>query len=95
MFGWFDDTLKLHDSNSFPLARTSYTFTDLEGNLVTNDFIANPSMALNYQSELVAYSAEVQQIFQTHQQTLIAGARYQTGSSETKTDGNANSGVLR
>jgi tetratricopeptide (TPR) repeat protein len=85
MFGWFDDTLKLHDSNSSPLARISFPFIDTNGTPGLNDFVSNPSMALNYQSELVAYSAEVQQIFQTHQQTLIAGIRYQTGTSETKT----------
>src|SRR6185436_4549932 len=84
LFGWFNDTLKLSDSNGSPLARTMFTFTDLDGNLVTNDFIANPSMAWNYRSDLVAYSAEVQQIFQSHRQTLIAGARYQTGWSETQ-----------
>ncbi|HEX3800655.1 MAG TPA: TonB-dependent receptor [Verrucomicrobiae bacterium] len=32
-----------------------------------------------FQSELVAYTAELQQIFQTDSQTLVLGARYQTG----------------
>ncbi|HLH54686.1 MAG TPA: TonB-dependent receptor [Verrucomicrobiae bacterium] len=38
---------------------------------------------LAYQSDLTAYSTELQQIFQTASQTIIVGARYQTGDIDT------------
>ncbi|MCX6902683.1 MAG: FecR domain-containing protein [Verrucomicrobia bacterium] len=37
---------------------------------------------LRYQSDLLAYTVELQQIWQVQQNTLIAGGRYQTGSSD-------------
>ena len=66
MFSRIDDKLKLNDSNAGPLARTTYTFIDLGGNTVTNDFLWNPNdTTLGYESELQAYSIELQQIWQT------------------------------
>ena len=38
----------------------------------------------NYRSEVELYTAEVQQIFQQHRNTIIFGARYQTGDFEAK-----------
>jgi tetratricopeptide (TPR) repeat protein len=38
---------------------------------------------LAYQSELTAYSTELQQIFQTASHTIVVGARYQTGDIDT------------
>ena len=40
---------------------------------------------IKYKSELEAYTAELQQIFQTGEQTLIVGGRYQTGDLDTDT----------
>jgi len=38
---------------------------------------------LAYQSDLTAYSTELQQIFQTASHTIVVGARYQTGDIDT------------
>lgn len=84
LFSRFDDQLALNDSNAGPLARTTYTFIDPGGNTVTNDFLSNPNnTALGYQSDLEAYSAELQQIWQTPQQMLVAGVRYQAAWADT------------
>jgi len=84
LFSRFDDNLRLSDSNARPLARTTFTFTDLGGNLVTNDLVSTlDRTSLRYESQLEAYSAELQQIFQTACQTLIVGGRYQAGWSDT------------
>jgi outer membrane receptor protein involved in Fe transport len=39
-------------------------------------------VSLLYRSELTAYSVELQQIFQLHDQTLVVGGRYQTASPD-------------
>jgi hypothetical protein len=84
LFSRIEDNLKLNDSNSGPLARTTYTFIDLGGNTVTNDFLWNPNnTSLNYDSTLKAYSAELQQIWETPCQTLIVGGRYQAAWADT------------
>jgi outer membrane receptor protein involved in Fe transport len=58
----------------------------LGGNLVTNDFVSTlDRTALRYESQLEAYSAELQQIFQTACQALIVGGRYQWASPDTST----------
>jgi Tfp pilus assembly protein PilF len=86
LFSRFDDTLKLSDSNSHPLTRTTFTFLDMGGNLVTNDFVSTlDRTSLRYESQLEAYSGELQQIFQTACQTLIVGGRYQAGWADTTT----------
>jgi len=86
LFSRFDDNLKLSDANANPLARTTFTFTDLGGNLVTNDFVSTlDRTSLRYESQLEAYSGELQQIFQTACQALIVGGRYQVGWADTST----------
>jgi outer membrane receptor protein involved in Fe transport len=53
---------------------------------VTNDFVSTlDRTSLRYESQLEAYSGELQQIFQTACQTLIVGGRYQAGWSDTTT----------
>jgi len=79
-----DDKLNLNDSNAGPLARTTYTFVDPGGNTFTNDFVWNPNdTTLRYNSRLDAYSAELQQIWQTPCQTLVVGGRYQAAWADT------------
>lgn len=86
----FNDTLKLQDS-SFKALYLQNEVTPgfppfFPGQ--TNASLGNPSdpTSLAYRSELVAYSAELQQIYQTHSQTFVAGGRYQTASPETSSD---------
>jgi predicted Zn-dependent protease len=77
----FDDTLDLEDSA--PALLFYRTFVSPFSGL-TNRSLQNPALfSLDYRSELEAYSAEVQQIWQTPEQTLVAGARYQAGWSDT------------
>ncbi len=55
--------------------------TDDYGNVTGLNSI---DMNLEYQSDFITYSAELQQIFQTEWNTLILGARFQTGSFTTR-----------
>jgi tetratricopeptide (TPR) repeat protein len=47
---------------------------------------ADAFQALNYLSKFEAYSAELQQIVQLPDHTLVCGARYQTGQTRTSSD---------
>ena len=79
--GRFEDTLRLRDSNATPLwLETEVSpFTGATNVLVRNA----PFFSLDYKSELVAYSAEVQQICQGPIFTSIVGVRYQTAEADT------------
>jgi Tfp pilus assembly protein PilF len=78
--GRLNDTLNYNDPNAQVLFYHYTTFTRLP-------FSVSPlpagSMPVNYQRDLNAYSAELQQIWQGHGHTLIAGARYQIGWADT------------
>jgi len=87
--GRFDDTFTLEDrtvNNSSPAVLYDRTLVFPPG--TTNRVLRNvPNLtSLNYESEIVAYSAELQHIFQTPRQTLVVGARYQAGSTEASND---------
>ena len=73
--GRLQDTLTQNDPNSIALITTK------NGAGQITSVSQRPAM-LNYSSALTAYSAEAQQIFQSSSQTLIFGARYQTGDLE-------------
>lgn len=78
----FDDTLEISDpAPSFLWLRTAVSpFTG-----ATNVSLRNPSFLQQaYKSKLAAYSAELQQIWQTERQTLVAGVRMQIGWPETR-----------
>ncbi len=47
---------------------------------------ALPTASLDYRSQLEMYSAELQQIFQMEEHTLVFGARYQTADFDTDSD---------
>ena len=80
--GRFQDTLKLNDSD--PALLFLGTAVSPFPPFNTNVFVQNPSFfSMRYKSDLVAYSAEVQQIFQTPILTTIVGARYQSGEADT------------
>jgi len=82
--GRFDDTLTLADSAP-SLLFLQTAVSPLSGN--TNVSLRNPALlSLDYRSELEAYSAELQHIWQTPSQTLIVGARYQAGWNDTSSD---------
>jgi hypothetical protein len=82
--GRFDDTLTLNDSAPKVLFLQT-AIAPLSGN--TNVTLRNPALlALDYESQLEAYSAELQHIWQTPSQTLIVGTRYQVGWSETESE---------
>ena len=78
--GRLNDTLTYNDPNAQVLFYHYTTFTRLP-------FSVSPlpagSMPVSYQRDLNAYSAELQQIWQGHGHTLIAGARYQIGWADT------------
>lgn len=77
--GRLDDTLALTDSSPKLLFLRSL------GGAVT---MANnpPLFGLDFSSSFEAYSTELQQVFQTPNQTYIVGVRYQTGSTDTSVD---------
>jgi tetratricopeptide (TPR) repeat protein len=77
----FDDTLALGDTAPALLwLRTAVN----PFNGATNVSVRNPSfLQLGYRSELEAYSAELQQIWETERQSLVAGLRLQVGWPET------------
>ncbi len=77
--GRFDDTLDLDDSSPKLLFYRTFVSPG-----TTNQSLQNPALfSLDYRSQLEAYSAELQQIWQTPRHTLVAGARYQAGWSDT------------
>jgi len=84
LFGWFDDELNLQDQNRNPLARSTYVVDVGGGTLITNDFVWLPNdVAFDYDRQIKAYSTELQHAWQTPFQTLIVGARYQAGWTDT------------
>lgn len=75
--GRLQDTLNLDDPDAMAIITTkSFTTKDI------TRVDQRPAM-FDYESGLVAYSAELQQIFQTEKHTLIFGGRYQTGDIDT------------
>jgi Tfp pilus assembly protein PilF len=66
----------LHDTNTTSLV----LFKDLTGQ-VTGD--ASAGFDMNYSSEFEAWTSELNQIFATDSQTLVLGARFQTGQIQT------------
>jgi tetratricopeptide (TPR) repeat protein len=85
LFSRIDDKLTLNDSAPALLAKIS-TVDPITG--ATNPpFVQNPSFySVNFQRELIAYSGELQQIYETHTLTFIAGGRYQNGTADTTDD---------
>jgi tetratricopeptide (TPR) repeat protein len=84
--GRFDDTLKLNASD--PALLYLQTFVN-PFTLNATNFLRNPpGFSTDYRSELVAYSTELQQVFNVPvvSQTLLAGVRYQWASPETSSD---------
>jgi tetratricopeptide (TPR) repeat protein len=79
LFSRIQDTLKINDSNSSTLVSRTIPLTS--GTTTSAGFLGG--FDLGYQSDLNAYSTELQQIWQTHANTLIAGGRYQFGWADT------------
>ncbi len=77
--GRLDDTLKRTESDTPYLVLNR----DTSGNLAGAPSIRKDGTALDYRSEFVGYSTELQQIWQQPRQTLILGGRFQTGESDT------------
>jgi len=81
LFSWIDDTLKLGDSNPALLALLT-AVNPFSG--ATNVFVQNPGLySMNFKRELQAYSGELQQVWETHAFTFIAGGRFQEASANT------------
>ena len=75
--GRLNDTLTRGDS----AFQQSVNKTNASGQVLAS---GTRQFALDYRTELVAYTAELQQIWQQSRNTLIAGGRYQTGDSSTR-----------
>jgi Flp pilus assembly protein TadD len=74
----FDDTLKYSDPEP--------TIRFFRHSLVSGRIISvgdAPGIGVNYNTDLEAYSAELQQLFQRGDHTTIVGGRYQAGWSDT------------
>jgi Tfp pilus assembly protein PilF len=71
------DNFQLRSSKSFTTFVTSNGVPFIE-------LPSGSSAPLEIHSDFEAYSAELQQILQSHRHTLIAGARYQDGETDTK-----------
>jgi hypothetical protein len=78
----FDDTLTIADSDPNLLWLRTSAFLPPPTNLV----VGPNFYSRDYESKLTAYSAELQQIWQGDQASLIGGARYQTGTADTTDD---------
>jgi hypothetical protein len=76
LVGWMDDNLRLRDPDSAALVLKQKGSS-------AQPYVLGP-VGLQYERQLNAYSAELQQIWQTGRHTLIAGGRYQAGSPEIK-----------
>lgn len=91
VFSRIADTLQINDSApSLLWLRTAISpFTG-----ATNTSLQNPAFfSQDYESQLTAYSAELQQIWQTHHFTFIAGGRYQWAEAETTNNLTRNLGL--
>ncbi|MEY4386348.1 MAG: hypothetical protein RLY20_1631, partial [Verrucomicrobiota bacterium] len=91
LFSRIDDDLTITDSDpSLLWLRTAVSF--FTG--ATNISLRNPAFfTQDYQSKLTAYSTELQQIWENHQFTFIAGGRYQWADAHTTDDLNRNLGL--
>ena len=83
LFGRFDDTLTIDEPSAGGLNWLRRAVSPLPPNAYSQTFRNPASFALNYESQLEAYSGEIQQILQIRKHTLVAGARYQAGWSDT------------
>ena len=75
--GRLQDTFTQADPNASVLITTKNAAT---GEIIG---VSQRPADLAYQSDLTAYSTELQQIFQSASQTIVVGARYQTGDINT------------
>ena len=82
--GRFDDTLTVQNTAPKPLFLQTFV-SPFTGE--TNVSLSSPQLfALDYRSELVAYSTELQHFWQLPSHTPIVGVRYQIGWSETSSE---------
>ena len=80
--GRYDDTLEISDTDYRPLfLRTQRSFFSTN---TTTTVTRPPFYSLDYERELEAYSAELQQVWQSSVNTLIVGSRFQTGDLQTE-----------
>jgi Tfp pilus assembly protein PilF len=77
--GHLDDTLSLDE----PTARMLFL---RRRNGTITEATAQPFFSVRYRSQFEAYSAELQQIWQTPKHAVIAGARYQFGWNDTESE---------
>ncbi|MEY2410112.1 MAG: hypothetical protein QOF48_2782 [Verrucomicrobiota bacterium] len=83
LFGRFDDTLTIDEPAAGGLSWLRRAVSPLPPNTYSQSFRNPASFSLDYESKLEAYSGEIQHIFQIPKHTIIAGARYQVGWSDT------------
>ena len=74
--GRLQDEFQLTDTNGIGLVTTKNPSGQIVG-------VAQRGADIDYHSDLIAYSIEGQQILQSAKQTLVVGARYQTGDIDT------------
>ncbi|MCU0857517.1 MAG: FecR domain-containing protein [Pontiellaceae bacterium] len=79
--GWMNDTFSYIDPNA-KLLFYRYTVASPR----TPYKVSSMAFPLAYESKLNAYSAELQQIWQGHDHTLIVGGRYQAANADTAVD---------
>lgn len=88
--GRLDDTFTLEDhtvANSSPAVLFNRTFVIPFTTTTNRSLRTVPNLtSLDYHSEIEAYSAELQHIWQTPRQTLVVGGRYQAGWVDASND---------
>ena len=77
--GRFDDTQSVTDTNQSLLLLAK----DGAGQVIAIPTPALPTASLDYRSRLAIYSAELQQLWQQENHSLVLGARYQAGRFDT------------
>jgi tetratricopeptide (TPR) repeat protein len=85
----FDDTLTIADTDPNLLWLRNSAFLPPPTNVV----VGPAFFSRDYESQLTAYSAELQHIWQGDQLSLIGGARYQTATADTTDDVQRNLGT--
>jgi Tfp pilus assembly protein PilF len=89
--GRLDDSFRLSDSAApLPFLRVRQPV----GGIRTTNLTNVVGLALGSRSDLVIYSAELQQLWQTPANTLVAGVRYQAGWPDTTVDMTRDRGTL-
>jgi len=85
LFSRVDDHFALNAPMASPIGLLTFTPPQPGGSTTTN-LLNAPGFSLEERNQLVAYSAELQQIWQGAGHTVVAGGRYQTARADVESE---------